>query len=123
MRIDPDDLRDEFQDYDGQNSWLFQPAVAILVERIHDYVLKNNQSFILDGTLSSLAKARSNIERSLKRDRYVQILYVYQEPKLAWQFVCAREALEGRRIERDTFVEQYFAARISSQSVEKGVWA
>ena len=30
---------------------------------------------------------------------------------MAWQFVCAREALEGRRIERDTFVEQYFAAR------------
>ena len=67
MRIDPDDLRDEFQDYDGQNSWLFQPAVAILVERIHDYVLKNSQSFILDGTLSSLAKARSNIERIFEK--------------------------------------------------------
>ena len=45
MRIDPDDLRDEFQDYDGQNSWLFQPAVAILVERIHDYVLKKQPEF------------------------------------------------------------------------------
>lgn len=111
VRIDPDDLRSRFEGYDGQNSWLFHPAAAILVERIHDYVLKNSQSFILDGTLSSLGKARSNVERSLKRDRYVQILYVYQEPALAWEFVCAREKLEGRRIRPDTFVEQYFAAR------------
>lgn len=111
VRIDPDELRSEFQDYNGRNSWLFQPAAAILVERIHDHVLKNNQNFILDGTLSSLDKARSNIERSLKRDRCVQILYVYQEPALAWRFVCAREAEEGRRIEPDTFVAQYFAAR------------
>ena len=95
----------------GQNAWLFQPAVAILVERIHDHVLKNNQNFILDGTLSSLDKARSNIERSLKRGRCVQILYVYQQPELAWQFARAREAEEGRRIEPDTFVAQYFAAR------------
>ena len=111
VRIDPDELRSEFQDYNGRNSWLFQPAAAILVERIHDHALKNGQNFILDGTLSSLDKARSNIERSLKRDRCVQILYVYQEPALAWRFVCAREAEEGRRIEPDTFVAQYFAAR------------
>ena len=111
VRIDPDELRGEFKDYNGRNSWLFQPATAILVERIHDHVLKNGQNFILDGTLSSLDKARSNIERSLKRDRYVQILYVYQKPELAWRFVCAREAEEGRRIAPDTFVEQYFAAR------------
>ena len=100
-----------FQGYNGRNSWLFQPAAAILVERIHDHVLKNDQNFILDGTLSSLDKARSNIERSLKRDRCVQIFYVYQEPELAWRFVCAREAEEGRRIAPDTFVKQYFEAR------------
>ena len=111
VRIDPDELRSEFQGYNGRNSWLFQRATAILVERIHDHVLKNGQNFILDGTLSSFDKARLNIERSLKRDRCVQILYVYQKPELAWRFVCAREAVEGRRIEPDIFVEQYFAAR------------
>ncbi len=111
IRIDPDELRERFEAYDGRNSWLFHPAASILVERIHDLVLKNGQNFILDGTLSVLDKARSNIERSLKRDRFVQILYVYQEPALAWEFVCAREAKEGRRIAPETFVEQYFEAR------------
>lgn len=119
VRIDPDELRAEFKDYNGQNAWLFQPAVAILVERIHDHVLKNNQNFILDGTLSSLDKARSNIERSLKRGRYVQILYVYQKPELAWQFARAREAEEGRRIEPDTFVAQYFAAQSVVNQLKK----
>ena len=111
LRIDPDELRHEFPSYTGDNSWLFQPAVSVLVERIHDLALKQKQSFLLDGTLTNYEKAKQNIERSLKKSRVVQILYVYQEPALAWEFVKSREAVEGRHIKRETFIEQYFAAR------------
>lgn len=41
----------------------------------------------------------------------VQILYVYQEPKQAWEFVQVREALDGRHIPLEQFIHQYFAAR------------
>lgn len=111
LRIDPDELRDEFEEYNGKNSWLFQKAVSVLVERIHDLALKQKQSFLLDGTLSNYDKAEQNIRRSLKKGRFVQILYVYQEPHLAWEFVQARESIENRRIEPMHFIEQYFAAR------------
>lgn len=111
LRIDPDDLRDEFDDYTGGNSYLFQSAVSILVEKLHDFAIKQKQSFLLDGTLSNYKIAEKNIKRSLDKKRFVQILYVYQEPALAWQFVVAREKLEGRRIPPEQFVEQYFAAR------------
>lgn len=111
LRIDPDELRARFSDYDGSNSWLFHAAVSILVERIHDEALRQKQSFILDGTLASYKVAEKNIERSLSKGRVVQILYVYQDPKLAWQFVLAREGKEGRRIRREDFIEQYFSAR------------
>lgn len=111
LRIDPDELRSEFEDYEGCNSYLFQPAVSILVEKIHDFALKNKQSFLMDGTLASYEVARRNIQRSLNKDRFVQILYVYQQPRLAWNFVQAREREEGRRILPEHFVEQYFAAR------------
>ncbi len=111
LRIDPDDLRDEFEDYTGDNSFLFQPAVSILVEKIHDFSLTQKQSFLLDGTLSHYSVAEKNIVRSLSRKRFVQILYVYQKPGLAWQFVVRREKLEGRRIPPEQFVDQYFAAR------------
>lgn len=111
LRIDPDELRSEFAEYIGGNAWLFQGAVSILVEKIIDKALEQRQSFLLDGTLANLRIARSNIERSIGRGRFVQILYVYQEPMLAWKFVQAREASEGRRIRTEHFIEQYFAAR------------
>ncbi|HYA38314.1 MAG TPA: zeta toxin family protein [Candidatus Methylomirabilis sp.] len=111
LRIDPDELREEFPGYTGENAWLFQRAVIPIVERIHDLALEQEQSFLLDGTLSSYSVAEKNIQRSLKRGRTVQILYVYQEPQQAWQFVQAREAAEGRRIQPEDFVRQYFAAR------------
>ena len=113
LRIDPDEFRNEFKEcgYDGKNSFLFQRAVSLLVEKIHDLALKNRQSFILDGTLSKYEVAYKNIKRSLKKERFVQILYVYQEPMQAWQFVQAREAIEGRNITPEHFVSQYFDAR------------
>ncbi len=111
LRIDPDELREELPGYTGENAWLFQRAVIPIVERIHDLALKQEQSFLLDGTLSSYSVAEKNIQRSQKRGRKVQILYVYQEPQQAWKFVQAREAAEGRRIQPEDFVRQYFAAR------------
>lgn len=41
----------------------------------------------------------------------MQILYVYQEPLQAWEFVQARETSEGRRILPEDFINQYFTAR------------
>jgi UDP-N-acetylglucosamine kinase len=56
-------------------------------------------------------KCKLNIERSIKKERFVQIYYVYQEPLLAWDVVLKRELLEGRRINKDSFIAQYFASR------------
>jgi UDP-N-acetylglucosamine kinase len=111
VRIDPDELRSECPGYKGSNAYLFQPAVSVLVEKIHDMALEQRQSFVLDGTLSNYDRARANVNRSIGRGRTVQILYVYQEPRLAWEFVQAREAAEGRRIPTERFIEQYFEAR------------
>lgn len=111
LRIDPDELRVEFTDYDGTNSWLFQGSVSILVEKILDFALDQKQSFLLDGTLSNLQIAIRNIDRSLGKGRVAQILYVYQEPQFAWRFVQARENKEGRNIRPEDFVKQYFDAR------------
>jgi UDP-N-acetylglucosamine kinase len=111
LRIDPDDLRCLFPGYDGSNSYLFQGAVSTLVDRMLDLAHQQSQSFILDGTLSDYERAKKNVLRGLNRKRTVQILYVYQDPILAWDFVKAREASEGRRVPVERFCEQYFAAR------------
>jgi predicted ABC-type ATPase len=119
LRIDPDELRQQFDAYDGANAWLFQGAVSILVERVLDFAFKQNQSFLLDGTLSNYEKAKQNIRRSLSKKRVVQILYVYQEPRQAWAFVQEREALERRHIGLETFIGQYFEARKVVNALKK----
>lgn len=111
LRIDSDELRSYFDAYNGSNSHLFQAATSILADCVHDFALSNKQSFIFDGTLSNLSKARTNIERSLSRNRFVQIIYVYQDPIQAWEFVKARELRDGRHISKEVFIEQYFQAR------------
>jgi len=111
LRIDPDELRNEFEAYQGGNARLFQGAVSILVGKLIDLALDRKQSFLLDGTLSNIEIARNNVQRCLNKGRFVQILYVYQDPRLAWSFVRNREEAEGRRIRPEHFVDQYFAAR------------
>lgn len=111
IRIDPDELRELFPGYNGSNAWIFQPAVARVVYAILDRAFSQGQSFVLDGTLASYEVAKGNVDRSLAKGRQIQILYVYQDPMLAWGFVQAREAAEGRRIRPEHFVEQYFGAR------------
>lgn len=111
LRIDSDEIRAKFSAYNGKNSYLFQGATSIIADKIHDYALANKQSFVFDGTLSNLKKARENINRSVNKKRFVQIIYVYQNPLQAWQFVKARESKDGRYIPKMSFIEQYFKAR------------
>ncbi len=107
VHIENDELRKEFEDYKGSNSHLFQRPATLLVEAIHDRALKKKVSFLLDSTLSSFDKAKSNIERSLNKGRYVLIIFVYQDPEQAWRLVKAREIVEGRRVPEEVFVRQF----------------
>lgn len=119
LRVDPDDLRGFFPEYCGNNSRLFQRGVNTVVERLHDLMLTQRQSFLLDGTLSNPAIAKRNVERSLRRNRLVAIVYVYQQPQLAWEFVKARELTEGRSIPKAEFIRQLFAAKEAVLELKK----
>lgn len=119
LRIDADDFRNRFSKYNGANSQLFQAAASILADSVQDCALRSKQSFIFDGTLSKQDIARKNIQRSLDKDRFVQIVYVYQDPIQAWKFVKIREAKDGRHIPADAFIQQYFQARENVNQLKK----
>ena len=55
LRLDPDELRCRFPEYNETNSYLFQRGVSLLVERSLDYIYRNKHNFLLDGTLASYA--------------------------------------------------------------------
>lgn len=119
LHIDPDDLREEFEDYNGRNSSLFMSAASVLAEKIQDIALNQKQSFIFDGTLSNFDKSKENIQRSIGRDRPVYILYVYQEPTQAWEFVQAREKKDGRHVPAEAFISKYFEARVNVNALKE----
>lgn len=118
VRLDPDEVRKVFPGYTGTNSRIFQSASSLAIERLHDHVLKKSKSFILDGTFAQYEVASTNIARSVKRGRRPVIIYVYQNPLLAWRFTKKREAKEGRNIPKDAFIEQFFGARETCQKIK-----
>src|SRR5690554_6342708 len=69
IRLDPDNLRCKFPGYNGANSYLFQRAISVIIERALDYAFQGKQSFLLDGTLSKLDIAKKNIQGCLDRKR------------------------------------------------------
>ncbi len=58
-----------------------------------------------------------NINRSLAKKRLVLIFYIYQPPKVAWDFTKKRELLEGRNIPKSAFIEQFIGARKTIEDV------
>lgn len=110
VRIDPDEIRTLLPQYTPGNAHLFQAAVSIAVEKLHDYSLHKHKDFLLDGTFSNLEKARDNIRRSIAEDRTILVEYVFQDPLIAWDFTVKREKVEGRNIPKEKFIEQLFAA-------------
>lgn len=119
IRIDPDEFRTTLPGYTGDNAYLFNLAVSILVEKTHHQLLHNHQSFMLDGTFSKPEKARENVERSLRKNRQVSIFYVYEEPQAAWRFVRAREKTEGRNIPRTAFIDGFLGARENVKAIKQ----
>lgn len=117
VRVDGDEIRPLLPEYTGHNSFLFQGAISLVVEKMHDLLLHNNQSFILDGTFTKYEKAVSNIQRSIDHGRTILIFYVYQKPDIAWNFTKAREQKEGRNIPKSAFIDEFIAARETVQKV------
>ncbi len=111
IRIDGDEIRLYFSEYTGTNSHLFQAAISIIVDKVLDSVMKQKQTFVLDGTLFDYEKAAKNIKRSIDKGRQVMIFYLYQEPEVAWKFTQAREKAEGRRISKSAFIQGFLGAR------------
>lgn len=113
IRIDPDDIRELLPGYDGTNSSYFQSSTSIVVDAMQDRALAQKQSYVFDGTLSNYERARQNISRNINKGREIFIMYVYQDPFQAWEFVKARAKRDGRIVPRDSFIHQYFRARLN----------
>lgn len=119
VRIDADEVKEFIPQYDKKNSSDVQGASSLGVEKLYDYVLKAKKSAILDGTFADYKKAKSNIERSLDHGRHISVFYVYQDPIVAWKFTKAREAIEGRRVPKNVFIDSLFSAKENANRLKQ----
>jgi len=122
VRIDGDEIRELLPPelYNGANSHVVQRAVSKGVHILFDYVSKRKYNFILDGTFSHFDNARDNVLRLIKKGKVkVEIWYVYQNPECAWSFTKKREALEGRRISKETFVRAFFESQNNVHKIKE----
>lgn len=111
VHIDADQIRELIPGYTGANSHEVQGAAALAVEKLYDAVMHNGQHAVIDATFADYQKSHDNICRAINKRRVVLVLYIYQEPKAAWDFTQAREAIEGRHIDKEKFIEIFVAAQ------------
>ncbi|MBQ6375466.1 zeta toxin family protein [Candidatus Saccharibacteria bacterium] len=107
LRIDMDEIAAMLPGYEPEKADEFRKPATKLLNESFSYALHHKISFLMDGTFGSKS-AEQNIERSLKHGFSVQIVYAFQDPKLAWQFTFAREKVEHRSIKFEGFVEAYY---------------
>lgn len=108
VRIDMDEIASQIKGYRPEIADKYRESATRLMNGIYDKILKEKLEFIMDGTFGSKSSIR-NIERAINHGYVVKIVYIVQEPRLAWKFTLAREKVEHRSIDMDGFVKTYFS--------------
>jgi predicted ABC-type ATPase len=119
VRIDADDIREVIPGYVGSNAYIFQAAASKGINMLYDHVLHGNLNVIMDGTFA-YKNVQENIQRSLDHSRNVEIYYIYQEPKIAWEYTKKREEIEHRHVSKEVFITAFFRARENVTMIKDG---
>lgn len=96
-----------------------QGAAGLGVAKLYDYIQDHSQNVIVDGTFSDFNIVLKDVERALNRKRKVGIFYIYQDPFVAWDYTKKREAVEGRRVSKDMFIDSFFRAKENVNKVKE----
>ncbi len=119
VRIDADEIKKHILQYNGKNTDSVQYAATIVADKLFDFVQDNDQNVIVDATFANYYKSSQNIERAIKRKRKIGIVYIHQDPIIAWGFTKVRELSEGRPIPKDFFIESYFLAKDNVNKIKE----
>ena len=119
VRIDADEIRDIIPQYDKTNSNLLQSAAAIGVEKLFDHVQDHAQNVVVDGTFANYEVALKDVKRALGKNRKIGIIYLHQDPAIAWDFTKKREKLEGRIVPKEMFIQAFLNSKENVHKIKK----
>lgn len=106
LHIDTDEIREFFRPigYDGQNSNLYQKVASRGFSELFTYALKNDLSLIMDSNFANIEVAIQNIKRLKKKNYSINIMYLYDYPKLCYEYAARREIVTHRKVPKDVFL-------------------
>lgn len=107
LRLDMDEIAAQIDTYTPQKADRFRAGASMLLSRTFDMVVDRGYDFIMDGTFGSAAVLQ-DLKRAIKSGYTIKIVYIYQDPKVAWEYTVAREKVEHRAIDFESFVESYY---------------
>jgi len=134
LHIDTDEIREFFRPigYDGQNSDLFQKASSRGFNELFSYAIKRGFSLICDSNFANSDIAVQNIERLLKKDYAIDIFYLYNHPKVCFEYAIRREIVTHRKVPKEVFlrsnensyqtvcyIKEYFKKKVTLTLIDK----
>jgi len=122
LHLDIDKIREFFSDvgYDGSNSNLYQKPASRGVQYLFDHsISKKSLSIVLDSNLSNFSIAKENIDRLLKRDYRIEIVYIYNDPKKCFLYTKQREAVTKRVVPEKVFLNSVIMSRKTTYEIKE----
>ena len=116
LRLDMDEIAEQIPGYTPQHADEFRKPATTFLNRIYDESLKRKYPIMMDGTFGS-KNAIKNIKRAISHGYIAILLYVYQDPNIAWDFTKARKKVEHRAISEDGFIETYFNLLLNLKTI------
>ncbi len=106
LHIDTDNIREFFRPvgYNGQNSPLFQKAASRGFSELFSYALKKEYSLIMDSNFANIEVAIQNIERLLKKEYFIKVIYLYDYPEKCFEYATRRELITHRKVPEEVFI-------------------
>ena len=98
---------------------MLQPAAAIGVEKLFDHVQDHAQNVVVDGTFANYEVALKDVKRALGKNRKIGIIYLHQDPAIAWDFTKKREKLEGRIVPKEMFIQAFLNSKENVHKIKK----
>lgn len=106
IRIDMDEIASMIDSYKPEKADFFREGATNLQNEIFNRCKKGCYPFIMDGTLSS-EKPLNCIRSAIRKGYKVSVVYILQDPVIAWRNSREREKIERRRIDLDGFIASY----------------
>jgi predicted ABC-type ATPase len=121
LHIDTDKIRGFFTPvgYNGTNADEFQRISSKAVDFLYKESINKGYSIIMDTNFANINIATININKALKNNYLVEVVYIYQEIEKCIDFVKKREHITKRKVPKDKVIYTFKNSMITTLSIKE----